>query len=71
MDAVTPKAARTADQHSHVVRPATMEWQKTRFPGCEIKTLLIDRDSGLLTAMFRLAPGAILPDHEHVCIEQT
>ena len=71
MDAVTPKAAKTADEHSHVVRPATMEWQKTRFPGCEIKTLLIDRDSGLLTAMFRLAPGAILPDHEHVCIEQT
>ena len=29
MDAITPKA----DQHSHVVRPANMEWQKTRFAG--------------------------------------
>ena len=37
MDAITPKA-QTADQHSHVVRPAEMEWQKTRFPGCVAKT---------------------------------
>ncbi len=71
MDAVTPDAKLTADEHSHVVRPAELEWQKTRFPGCEVKTLLMDRESGLLTAMFRFAPGAVLPDHEHVCIEQT
>ena len=32
MDAVTPQ---TADAHSHLVRPDSMEWQKTRFPGCE------------------------------------
>ncbi|MFL5066316.1 MAG: cupin domain-containing protein [Xanthobacteraceae bacterium] len=70
MDAVTPKA-RTADQHSHVVRPADMDWQKTRFPGCEAKTLLFDRATGLVTALMRFAPGAVLPDHEHVKIEQT
>ena len=70
MDAVTAKA-RTADQHSHVVRPADMEWQKTRFPGCEAKTLLFDRATGLVTALMRFAPGAVLPDHEHVKIEQT
>jgi len=29
---------------SHVVRPTEMEWQKTRFPGCEIKTLLFDQN---------------------------
>src|SRR5512140_1840763 len=28
MDAVTPKT-----EHSHHVRPAEMQWQKTRFPG--------------------------------------
>jgi hypothetical protein len=44
MDAVTPQQATTADQHSHIVRPAEMEWQKTRFPGCEAKTLLFDRE---------------------------
>ena len=71
MDAVTPKPQESAGAHSHVVRPASMEWQKTRFPGCEVKTLLFDRDSGLVTALMRFAPGAVLPDHEHVKIEQT
>ena len=34
MDAVTDKTRHdTLDTHSHVVRPATMEWKKTRFPG--------------------------------------
>src|SRR5262247_2218222 len=71
MDAVTPKSQKSADQHSHVVRPAQMEWQKTRFPGCEVKTLLFDPESGLVTALMRFAPGAVMPDHEHVKIEQT
>ena len=48
-----------------------MEWQKTRFPGCEAKTLLFDHKTGLMTALMRFAPGAVLPDHEHVNIEQT
>jgi anti-sigma factor ChrR (cupin superfamily) len=71
MDAVTPQAQKSAETHSHVVRPANMEWQKTRFPGCEVKTLLFDRATGLVTALMRFAPGAVLPDHEHVKIEQT
>ena len=71
MDAVSPKAKRSADLCSHVVRAAEMEWQKTRFPGCEAKTLLLDKDTGLVTALMRFAPGAVLPDHEHVKIEQT
>ena len=66
MDAVSRKA-----EHSHLVRPAAMEWQKTRFPGCEAKTLLFDAETGLVTALMRFAPGAVLPDHEHVKIEQT
>ena len=66
MDAVTPQAQKSADQHSHVVRPAEMEWQKTRFPGCEVKTLLFDPATGLVTALMRFEPGAVLPDHEHV-----
>ena len=67
MDATAPKPA----QGSHLVRPAALEWQKTRFPGCETKTLLFDRASGLVTVLIRFAPGAVLPDHEHVKIEQT
>jgi anti-sigma factor ChrR (cupin superfamily) len=72
MDAVTPKARHdTLDTHSHVVRPAEMEWKKTRFPGCEVKGLLFEKETGLVTALIRCAPGTELPDHEHVKIEQT
>src|SRR3984957_6466055 len=71
MDAVTPKGSQTSDTHSHLVRPEGMAWQKTRFPGCEAKTLLFDRSTGLMTALMRFAPGAVLPDHEHVNIDQT
>jgi anti-sigma factor ChrR (cupin superfamily) len=70
MDAITPKSALSADQHSHLVKPADMEWQPTRFAGCEMKVLL-KHDSGLMTSLFKFAPGATLTDHEHVGIEQT
>jgi anti-sigma factor ChrR (cupin superfamily) len=72
MDAIIEtKDKEQSPAHSHLVRPASMQWQKTRFSGCEVKTLLFDRESGLVTALMRCAPGAILPDHEHVKIEQT
>jgi len=61
----------TADLLSRHVKPADMPWQKLRFPGCEVKSLLFDPKSGLATLLFRMAPGATLPDHEHVLIEQT
>jgi anti-sigma factor ChrR (cupin superfamily) len=48
-----------------------LTWEKTAYAGIEQKTLLFDRESGLLTALMRMAPGARLPDHEHVKIEQT
>ena len=51
--------------------PKDMPWQKMRFPGCEMKTLLFDPKSGLATMLMRMEPGAVLPDHEHVLIEQT
>ena len=53
MDAVAPKNTITADQHSHVVKPAEMEWKPTRFPGCEVKTLFMDPQTGVMTALMR------------------
>jgi len=50
MVATAAKANIKTDEHSHLVRPADMEWKKTRFPGCEVKTLLSDQKSGLVTA---------------------
>jgi anti-sigma factor ChrR (cupin superfamily) len=56
---------------SRFVDVASLPWEKTRYPGVEQKTLLVERSSGMLTALMRMAPNARLPDHEHVRIEQT
>jgi anti-sigma factor ChrR (cupin superfamily) len=60
-----------AELASRFVDVQGLPWEKTRYPGIEQKTLLVDRATGLLTALMRMAPGAHLPDHEHVKIEQT
>jgi len=56
---------------SRYVDVATVAWEKTRFEGVEWKILMEDKERGLLTALMRWAPGARLPLHEHVEIEQT
>jgi anti-sigma factor ChrR (cupin superfamily) len=56
---------------SRFVDAANMPWEKTRFPGIAQKTLLMDKATGLVTALMRMEPGVRLPDHEHVKIEQT
>lgn len=48
-----------------------LPWKPTPTPGIDMKVLLEDRDSGLLTALFRWQPGTALDLHEHVEIEQT
>jgi anti-sigma factor ChrR (cupin superfamily) len=59
------------DLASRFVDVESLPWEKTRYPGVEQKTLLVERDTGLLTALMRMAPNARLPDHQHVKIEQT
>jgi len=56
---------------SRFVDVEKLPWEKTAYAGIEQKTLLFDRDTGLVTALMRMAPGVRLPDHEHVEIEQT
>ena len=70
-DAKAVEESPVDDLRARVVRPAAMPWDKMRFPGCETKTLLFDAKSGLATVLIKMAPGATLPDHEHVLIEQT
>src|SRR3954467_5623383 len=73
MDAVTPKGEKQAgvEGHSHIVRPAEMEWRPTSFPGGEAKPLYIDAKNGIATLLMKFAPGAVLPDHEHVMVDHT
>ena len=47
-----------------------MPWEPTKFPGIQIKVLYTD-DTGITTALFKLAPGAVVPLHEHTALEQT
>jgi len=71
---MTPKATKHAGlppMASRFVEVAGLPWESTRFAGVQMKTLLVDRDTGVVTALMRFAPGAKLPDHEHVLIEQT
>jgi anti-sigma factor ChrR (cupin superfamily) len=47
-----------------------MPWQRTEFDGIEMKILYRD-DEGRSTILFRMAPGAVVPLHEHTALEQT
>lgn len=61
----------TTERQSHYIDVAQQPWQPTRWPGIEIKVLMEDKATGMMTSLTRLAPGAELPDHIHVGIEQS
>jgi len=74
MSALTPNAknhAQLPPLASRFVDVAGLPWEKTRFAGVEAKTLVADRETGVVTALMKFAPGARLPDHEHMLVEQT
>jgi anti-sigma factor ChrR (cupin superfamily) len=71
MGAIKPKTLKREDLASRFVSVAALPWHKTRHSGVETKTLVAEPATGLLTVLTKMAPGARLPDHEHVLIEQT
>jgi anti-sigma factor ChrR (cupin superfamily) len=74
MTAVTPairEHASLAPLAARYVKIDEMEWTPTRFPGIDAKILMRDDARGLMTALFRWAPGSFLPDHVHTDLEQT
>ena len=74
MAAITPNAAghdKLGPLASRYVDVAQLPWVESKYPGIKIKVLMEDKDSGLITALFRCEPGARLPLHEHTDIEQT
>jgi anti-sigma factor ChrR (cupin superfamily) len=58
------------ERAAHYVDAPNMPWEKTKFPGIEIKVLFTD-GNGVTTALFKLQPGAVVPLHEHTALEQT
>jgi anti-sigma factor ChrR (cupin superfamily) len=63
-DMLGPLASRYVDVDS-------LPWKPTPCAGIEMKILLEDKQSGLMTALFRWQAGAELALHEHVEVEQT
>ena len=56
---------------SRYVDVASLPWKPTQVKGIDMKVLLKDEQTGLMTALFRWQPGTRLPMHEHVEIEQS
>src|SRR5438477_12621915 len=74
MSATTPflkDAERLGPLASRYVEVENLPWKPTPCPGIDMKVLLEDPETGLLTALFRWQPGSELALHEHVEIEQT
>ena len=78
-DTFTPNGAHTPNFDDSSLDPmstryvdvASLPWNKPVYDGIEIKILFKDETRGLMTALFRWQPGARLPMHEHVDIEQS
>lgn len=66
-----PEHDKLAALDSRYVRVDQIPWKPTPTPGIDMKILMQDEASGLLTALFRWEPGTQLPLHEHVEVEQT
>ena len=59
------------DLVSTYIDPETMPWAPSALPGIETKVLWSEPESGRSTILFKLAPGAVVPAHAHVDVEQT
>jgi anti-sigma factor ChrR (cupin superfamily) len=74
MTAATPflkDADKLGPLASRYVEVETLPWKPTPCAGIDMKVLMEEPETGLLTALFRWQPGAELTLHEHVEIEQT
>lgn len=66
-----PSHGRLGLLESRYVEVDKLPWKQTPTPGIDMKILMEEPETGLLTALFRWQPGTQLPLHEHVEVEQT
>jgi anti-sigma factor ChrR (cupin superfamily) len=74
MTAITPNLSdqkTVSALSSRYVDVDSLPWLPGAGEGIEWKILMEDRERGLKTALIRWAPGASLPLHEHIDIEQS
>jgi anti-sigma factor ChrR (cupin superfamily) len=53
-----------------LVRPDAMPWRPTGIPGIQCKVLSKDDARGYRTSLLRMEPGAVLPPHRHMALEE-
>ena len=58
------------DSGSTYVDVSSIDWEPTTFPGVWTKKLYADA-SGRMTVVTKMEPGARLPQHRHVGLEQS
>ena len=66
MTVMTPKAKgheRLAALASRYIDVASLPWVPSRFKGIDLKVLMEDKETGLMTVLTRFVLGATLPDH--------
>lgn len=63
--------SKLAPLSSRYVKVDDLPWESGRWQGISSKTLMEDPERGLKTALIKWEPGASLPLHEHVDIEQS
>ena len=66
-----PDAVRFGPLDSVSVAVDELPWKPTPTPGIDMKILVEDKETGLLTAIFRWGPGTELALHEQVEMEQS
>ena len=56
---------------SHYIDAEAIPWTPAQFPGIELKILYSDQETGMSTILFKMQPGAVVPLHTHMGVEQT
>ena len=70
-DIATKNAPARLLKNAHYINVNDMPWEPTTLPGSERKVLYTDPVTGASTILFRMAPGGVIPLHEHPELEQT
>ena len=74
METVTedlPLEQKLASGATHYIDIPSIPWEPAPFPGVQVKVLYNDPKTGMSTVLAKLEPGAKIPLHQHVGVEQT
>lgn len=66
-----PLERKLASGTTHYIDVPGMPWTPAPFPGVQVKALYDDPKSGMSTLLVKMEPGANIPLHEHMGVEQT